>query len=79
MIRFEYDGFQISYRRKGYHDVNNLKWNIEIEPFVAQWVAQREEDTHVVDKRRSQAILRCCWKGKVLLSTRVKASKRKGH
>jgi hypothetical protein len=31
------------------------------------------------DNKRSHAILKCCWKGKVLLSTHVNASRRKGQ
>ncbi len=34
---------------------------------------------HFGGDRKSQAALRCYWKGKVLLSTRVKASRKKGH
>jgi hypothetical protein len=51
MIRFEHDGFQISCWKtclKGYDDVNTLKWNLEVEPFVAPWVVQREENMHVL-------------------------------
>jgi hypothetical protein len=29
-----------------YDGVNALKWNLEVEPFVAQWVVQMEENTH---------------------------------
>jgi len=39
MIRFKHDGFHISYQRacwKGYDGANTPRWNLEIEPFVAQ-------------------------------------------
>jgi len=32
----------------------------------------------VKGSRRSHVVLRCCWKRKVLLSTRTKASRKKG-
>jgi hypothetical protein len=39
MIKFEHDGLQMSCWRvcwKEYDGVDVLKWNLEIEPFVAQ-------------------------------------------
>jgi hypothetical protein len=39
MIKFRHDGLQISYRKacwKQYDGANALRWNPEIEPFVAQ-------------------------------------------
>jgi len=38
-----------------------------------------KKHTHAKGDKRSHATLRCCWKGKVLLLTCIKASKRKGH
>ncbi len=57
--------------KKGYNGANVLKWNLEYELVVVQWIVQNEINMH--------ATLRCCWKGKVLLLTCIKASKRKGH
>jgi len=31
---------------KGHDDEDAPKWNLEIEPFVAQWIIQMEEDMH---------------------------------
>jgi hypothetical protein len=31
---------------KRYDGANVPKWNLEVEPFVIQWVVQMEEDTH---------------------------------
>ncbi len=49
MIKFGHDGLRISCKKtcwKGYDGVDVLKWNFEVEPFVAWWVVQMEEDTH---------------------------------
>jgi len=51
MIRFEHDGFQISCQRacwKRIDGVNTPGWNLEIKPFVARWIVQRENDTHML-------------------------------
>ncbi len=48
MIRFEHNGSQISCQKacwKGYDGAETPRWNFEIEPFVAHWVVQKEEDT----------------------------------
>jgi len=34
---------------------------------------------HAKGGKRLHVALRCCWKGKVLLLTHIKASKKKGH
>jgi hypothetical protein len=49
MIKFEHDGPQIFRQKtcqKGYDSVAAPRWNLEVEPFVARWVVQMEEDTH---------------------------------
>ncbi len=50
MIKFEHDGLYVSYQRtcKKYDGVNTPRWNLEFEPFVGQWVIQREENTLVL-------------------------------
>jgi len=47
MIEFEHNGFQIFHWKacwKGYDGVNISRWNLEIEPFVAQWNVQMNEN-----------------------------------
>jgi hypothetical protein len=52
-----------------YNNANSPKWNLEVEPFVVQWIVQKKEDTcvlglvkdhmvpwGVVGKKRN-----CCW------------------
>jgi hypothetical protein len=39
MIKFEHDELYISYRKtcqRGYDGVNALRWNLKVQPFVAQ-------------------------------------------
>jgi hypothetical protein len=48
MIKFEHDGSHISYQKtcwKGYDGTNVPRWNLEIEPFIAQRIVEREENT----------------------------------
>jgi hypothetical protein len=47
MIKFEHDGLQISCWRacwKGYDGANAPRWNLEVKPFVAQWIVQMKEN-----------------------------------
>jgi hypothetical protein len=47
MINFRHNGLQISYRKicyKKYDGANAPRWNLEIKPFVAQWVVQMKEN-----------------------------------
>ncbi len=49
MIKFEYDGPEISYQRtcwKRYRGANASRWNLKIEPFVVQWIVQTKENMH---------------------------------
>jgi hypothetical protein len=49
MIKFNHDGPQMSCQKtcwKGYDGANALKWDLKVEPFVAQLIVQMEEDTH---------------------------------
>ncbi len=47
MIKFEHNGLQISCQKacyRGYDDANVPKWNLEGEPFVVQWIVQKDGD-----------------------------------
>jgi hypothetical protein len=41
---------------KGYDGVDALKWNLEVEPFVAQWVIQMEENMHKLGVREDHML-----------------------
>ncbi len=47
MIKFKHDGLQIFCWKtclKRYDSANAPRWNLEIKPFVIQWVVQKEEN-----------------------------------
>jgi hypothetical protein len=49
MIKFEHDGLQTSCQKtcwKGYDGANTPRCNLEVEPFVAQWIIQMKENMH---------------------------------
>ncbi len=51
ILKLEHDGFQISCWKtcwKRYDGANIARWNPEIEPFVVQWVIQKEENMHML-------------------------------
>jgi hypothetical protein len=52
MIKFGHDGFQISCWKacyKQYDGANAPRWSPEIEPFIAQWIIQMEENMHELE------------------------------
>jgi len=49
MIKFGHGGFNMSRQKacwKGYDGVDVQRWNVEVEPFVAQQIVQMEENMH---------------------------------
>jgi hypothetical protein len=72
MIKFKHDGLQMSCRKacwKGYDGVDAMRWNLEVELFVALWVVQMEKDMHtwvgVVENHMPPWSIigkeMCCW------------------
>jgi len=58
-IKFWHNGLQMSHQKacwKGYDGVDALKWNLEVEPFVAQWVIQMEENMHKLGVREDHML-----------------------
>ncbi len=70
VINFKHNGPHLSCQKtycRGYDGAYVLKWNLEVEPFVARWVVQKEEDMcklGVVEDRMSPwgvvGKRRCC-------------------
>jgi hypothetical protein len=46
MIKFEHDGFRYFIRDHVGKGIMVQKCNLEVKPFVARWIVQKEEDTH---------------------------------
>jgi len=71
MIIFGCNGLQTSHWKtcpKRCDGVHAPKWNLEVEPFVAQWIIQVEEDTHGLGAIENHMpfwdVVRkemCCW------------------
>lgn len=53
---------------KRYDGVNILKWNFEVKPFVVWYVVSiKKRHMWTEGDTKSHAILKCCWKEKMLL------------
>jgi hypothetical protein len=81
VIKFKHDGLHLSCRKtccRRYDGAYVSKCNLEVEPFVVQWVVQNEEEMcelgAIKDRMSPWGVV---GKGKALLLTRVKALKRK--
>jgi hypothetical protein len=82
MIKFKNNGVQIFCQKicwKWYDGANFSRWNRKVEPSIIWWIVQTEKKKHMQTRggRKLHVVVKCCWK-KVLLSTHVKTSRKKG-
>jgi hypothetical protein len=80
MIR--HDGLQVSRQKhvkKGMMVQTFRNGILKMNHLLFNELFKRRDTTCSGGSRRSHVALRCCWKGKVLLSTHTKASRKKGR
>jgi hypothetical protein len=64
---------------KGYDGGNALNGILKSNHCYLMSCSNEGKHARIGGSKRSPGALKCCWKGKVLLSTCVKASRSKGH